>query len=145
MRHLLLAATLTLGLLSLTPQDASACSCLPPPQKIDHRAWLKGFDGAVFEGTLVAEQRVVGNYGAERKMTFRVDRQWKGVTSPQIVVSTPVDSAACGIGVAPKVSRLIVASRTPEGFQTGICAYAYVLDQKAFRAAVGEGSPPHKR
>lgn len=140
MRNLILAATLTLGFLSLSPSDALACSCVPPPRNPDHRAWLKEFDGAVFEGTLVRE----GSSQGLRALTFRVDRQWKGVTSPEVVVHTMASAAACGIGVPPKASQLIVAARTPIGLQTAICLYAYVLDEKAFRAAVGEGAPPPK-
>jgi hypothetical protein len=143
MKPLLLAATL--ALLALTPEDAVACSCVPPLGEIDHRAWLKQFDGAVFEGTLLRQEQVEKDSEPQLKLTFRVESHWKGVRSPEVVVYTPTESAMCGIGAERNRSRLIIASRTPTGLETWICHYTYIRDRHAFRAAVGEGSPPPTR
>jgi hypothetical protein len=132
-----------LALLALTPRHAAACSCVPLQGEIDLREWLKQFDGAVFEGTLLRQEQVGKGFDTQLKLTYRVNRHWKGVTSPQVVVYTPTDSGMCGIGAEPKVSRFIIASRTPMGLQTGICHYTF--HRSVFRAAVGEGSPPPKR
>jgi hypothetical protein len=145
MRRFVVAATLALGLLALTPENALACSCVPVKGKIDYREFLKRFPGAVFEGTLVRQEEMQTEFGTELKLTYRVERHWTGITSSQVVVYTHTDSSMCGVGAEPTVSRFIIATQGPMGLETGICHYVYVQDRKAFRAAVGEGSPPPKK
>jgi hypothetical protein len=134
-----------LALLGFTPRDSAACSCVPLEGKIDYREFLQKFPGAVFEGTLLRQERVETKFGIELKLTYRVDRHWTGITSAQVVVYTHTESSMCGVGAEPKVSRFIIATRGPLGLETGICHYVYVRDRKAFLAAAGEGSPPPKR
>jgi hypothetical protein len=132
-----------LAFLALTPREAAACTCVRTP-KIDPREFLKQFDGAVFEGTLLRQETVAKGFeDPHLKLTYRVERHWKGVTSPQVVVYTPSDTGQCGIGAEPKVTRFIIAYRTPRGLETGICIYAF--DRQALRTAVGDGSPSPKQ
>src|SRR5688500_14588637 len=105
-----------LGLLFLLPQDAFACSCvsgavpgeaLPTPGE-----WLETFDGAVFRGRIVGLERSAREIGNgdikvlfhERKLTFRVERQWKGVQRPEIVVWTDELNSSCAVDYPLKAS-----------------------------------------
>ena len=80
---------------------AHACSCLAPPApKIALQQ-----SAAVFAGR-VASVQVEGN---NRRFTFDVSQKWKGVKGAQITVSTPAESAMCGINFDSDRDYLVYA------------------------------------
>ncbi len=71
----------SIALLGFHGQVAQACSCLETKsdknEKVDYKRWLRAFDGAVFTGQVVKIERIESNY--QLKVTFKVERYWKGV------------------------------------------------------------------
>jgi hypothetical protein len=48
-----------------------------------------------------------------RKVTFRIDRQWKGVEGSTIAVVTNADGAMCGFDFRQGSQHLVAADRKP--------------------------------
>ena len=87
--------------LSVAAPLAQACSCLAPPApKIALQQ-----SAAVFAGR-VASVRTQGN---NQLFTFDVSQKWKGVKGAQITVSTPAESAMCGINFDSDRDYLVYA------------------------------------
>ena len=157
MKSFLIAAVL--GLLFLVPQDASACSCVtggvPGEPEPTPAEWLQNFDGAVFRGRIITIERstreIVGvDFKVpfpERKLTFRVERQWKGVQHSEITVWTDELNSSCSVNY-PLTTPLIILARwepTLKRYQTDSCAWIlFPGTEKDFLAALGEGAPPPK-
>src|SRR5687767_14789748 len=97
MRKIVLLS-LSLTLLIASPQAASGCSCREVESKkrarVNYKRWLKDFNGAVFTGRVVKAEKAEARY--ERKVTFEVERYWKGVEGAEVVIHTAMDGAACG-------------------------------------------------
>jgi hypothetical protein len=129
------------------PDSAIACTCQPPlPTPIaaaespivaaEYRQWLAGFDGVVFRGTVVSAEAA----GINRKVTFRVERVWKGVSTAELVV---YNDGLCPIAFVVRKSYLIAAAPTERPITT-TCAAGFfkTRNEAAFLAALGQGSPP---
>jgi hypothetical protein len=112
----------------------------------EYRQWLASFNGVAFRGTVVSDPAVVvvGRI-ATAEYTFKVERVWKGVTTSEVVIRTAADEGMCGIPFVRGRAYLIAAD-PPERPVMNICTpgHRYMLDDKAFVAALGEGSPPSK-
>jgi hypothetical protein len=143
----LLALTAAFCLASAEPAFACGCIGVPtPPTVEDYRKRLNSFDGVVFRGTLV-ESEIVPGLGT--KVTFRVERHWKGVASPEMSVHT-YSGTSCAVGYVLGPSYLIVARREKNGLAdaqgvpfTSPCLNEYYLgNEEAFLAALGAGSLP---
>ena len=95
MRRLLLAV-LTLGLVVLVavvdPKPAAACSCTG----ISTRRALEQAD-AVFAGTVTEVEETGPRRSRRAEIRFQVSRVYKGTVYAEQLVSSPVDSAGCGI------------------------------------------------
>jgi hypothetical protein len=104
----------------------------------DYRRWLKTYDGVVFSGRVTSVEE---SDAFTRTVRFEVERQWKGVTERQVVVLTPLDGAACGLGFQPKRVYVVAARRTGSELMANLCDALVVNEEKAFRAALGDGSP----
>jgi hypothetical protein len=99
----------------------------------------------VFRGTVVSKVVVMDGRIATAEYTLKVERVWKGVTAPALVVRTAADEGMCGI---PFVSgrAYLIAADPPERPSTNMCTqgHRYTRDERAFVAALGQGSPPPK-
>ena len=87
-------------------------------------------------------------------MTFRIDRQWKGVEGSTITVITNVDGAMCGVDFRQGSQHLVAADRqrvsdadlTPSEIvelAANSCTSSWLRDQNVFLDAFGEGQPPN--
>jgi hypothetical protein len=151
MKMLTLSAVALLGLLVI-PDVASACSCADtgPKTAADYKRWLQTYPGVVFHGQVVRVEPGPSLVAARdlpplqtRKVTFTVERQWKGVRTREVVVTTPVDDGLCGVDFQ-KDSRYLVGVEMQGGtFHATLCSsgWLHTQDEEAFRAAVGQGSP----
>lgn len=137
----LLAGAFTLGLaLGLAPSGrvALACSCLPPPppgQALQASA-------AVFDGTVTRVELVdPADPFPDRRVTFVVYTQWKGVTAGTFTVTTAADSALCGVNFQLGRRYIVYVTGGPSGNQVNLCSRTapYVL---AEAAALGPDEPP---
>lgn len=113
MRRALLTV-LAIGLVALggmiSPRPACACSCVG----ITTRKAAEQAD-AVFLGTVIAVDR--GWFGgADRaEVRFDVSRVYKGLVYAEQVVTTPVDSAACGLTPEVGTSWVVFARSAVDG------------------------------
>jgi hypothetical protein len=81
-----------------------------------------------------------------RKLTFSVERQWKGADGSTITIITNAEGSMCGVDYRQGSRYLVAAdltpSETPE-LRSDICTGWPLRDQKSFLAAFGEGQPPN--
>jgi hypothetical protein len=115
---LALCATLGLAVAAAVPADARACSCLPPDLPTSYNN-----SSDVMLGNVLG--RVAGR--DTTYFVFQIRETYKGCTQPGQVVllSSPAQSAACGIELRPGVSYLITASHEVSAGQyaIGLCGY----------------------
>ena len=141
--RLLVIAT---GLLCLTwAEPAFACTCTTGnPIAAQYRQFLKGFDGAVFRGTVV-ESTLEGDsprlVGRVQKVTFKVERHWQGVTSAEVAVYT--SATMCAAEFVPGLTYTVVAEWANGRLSSHLCLQkTATMNEAAFHEALGEGSPP---
>jgi len=141
MRFLLVAA----GLLSLCwAEPAFACSCATGVVDTNtYRQWLDRFDGAVFRGAVIKTEEQAGF----SKVTFRVERYWKGVTASEVVIYTPRQGSMCGVSFLVGQTHTVAAQRDNDRLQTDLCIERFIAQNATrFREAIGAGtsasSPP---
>ena len=157
MKQLLVSIAVGLTAMLVWPRAAFACSCRDQtPSSAQQRVeWFAGFDGAVFRGTVIASEQVqrpvsprqpvTGELRVEEwKVTLRVERHWKGVTTSEIVVYTPLDDGMCGVRFRVGGVYLVAAAPSNDGLTASVCTlgWFHTRDPEAFRTALGEGSPP---
>lgn len=106
---LLVATLILLGL----QRPADACSCLRPEGPTEELAKAS----AVFEGRVASLER-----GATVRVTLEVQRAWKGLDVPTIVVTTAPNSAACGFHFAEGERYLIYASEVEGELAVSLCS-----------------------
>lgn len=127
----LLAAGLAVG-------TAAACSCIePPPPKQAMEA-----SSAVFSGKVVEIQQGQQQF-APKRVTFEVDRSYKGVDAGRVVVTTASDSAMCGFGFQQGKSYLVYCHGGKEALGTNICTRTKNIEAAADDLKeLGEGKKP---
>lgn len=113
------------------PLPAAACSCLPPQSATEELQRA----AAVFTGTVTEITDLVGD---GMKVTFAVDRSWKGAQGPQATVYTADDSAACGYGFFEGQKYLVYANTANERWETGLCSRTSMLDNPEAQADTAE-------
>lgn len=155
---LIVAVAASLVLLAL-PDQSFACDCvreLPAADgaggaRSEYQRWIASFNGVVFRGTVVALENVPydGAVGPPelaamtRKVAFRVERIWKGVSTSQVVIYTGQSDGTCGIPFVRGKSYLISAD-PPERPITTTCSAGYFKTEyeAGFVDALGPGVPP---
>jgi hypothetical protein len=135
----------SIGLLGFYAQVAQACSCLETKsdkkEKADYKRWLKAFDGAVFSGKVVKIERIQSSY--QMKVTFKVDRYWKGVDGLEATIETAMDGAACGVHYIEGNQYFVIANRSGEKLSTDLCSWlGYSKNEKAYLKGLGSGKIP---
>jgi len=111
-RLLALVAAVVLGLVGAAsnPQSAFACECTPvTPTRAARQA------DAVFRGTVTALREVDRGEGPRTDIRFVVDAVYKGSVYAEQVVSTPRDSAECGMTPELGTTWVIFAIQGIEG------------------------------
>ena len=112
---------LGLAAISLTRADAVGCSCLWTPSVSQALSEAQ----AVFVGRVVSKRPTTrGTFWetspGEFAYEFRVERSWKGVTGPSVIILTGAGGGDCGwpfeLG-----GRYLVYAHDSEGLRTNIC------------------------
>ena len=138
MRRLRVVTALVVALFGLTlgvwaaPTLAYACSCAQP----DPAAQANRAD-VIFTGTVVSDEV----RGDTRRLSFAVDRVYKGSAASTQVVETSSSGASCGLevsGPGPFVVYAQAGGGRPE-LTSGLCDGT---TNAPAPAALGEGTPP---
>jgi hypothetical protein len=135
---------LVFALLFLAP-DVWACSCVQPmtPQ-VEFAETDTVFSGEVTD--IVDKQTYAGGilftirswlglhpefdekyYG--NRVTFRVMRSWKGVTSTVVTLSTAYGGGDCGYAFTPGAEYVVYASGETDSLSTSICSRTSLLSR----------------
>ena len=130
------------GLMSASPQQAYACSCIPPRPPLESMANSDGvFAGKVLR--IEAEEGLLINSADPVKVVFEVSRVWKGAEEGAIALSTARDSASCGYDFIVGEEYLVYANNGESGLTTGLCTRTMPLSTAGEDlAALGEGAVP---
>jgi hypothetical protein len=150
MRHLLLSTILALGAFALTPENALACSCAPfDSPGISPKAWFDRFDGAAFRGPVVKVETVqTGKPEPDQqklKLTFRVERHWKGVNDAEVVIWTDSAPDSCAIEYPLNRPLMIFAFRRNGRLETHMCDWTMPAPSWEIPGILGRGLPPPKK
>jgi hypothetical protein len=120
MRRLVAASLLSLLFvplaLVLQPNEAAACSCLPPPEPV---AAAQSVD-CVFQAKVLSvfDAPKPDQYGLQNKIfTLEVVRTFKGQLDPQVTVVTADNEAACGRNFGVEGSEWLIYAKYDDAGQ----------------------------
>ncbi len=137
-----LVMIILVGFMAATPQQAYACSCIPPSPPLESMAT----SDAVFSGKVTrieAEEAPIMSSADPVKVVFEVSRVWKGAEDGAIALSTARDSASCGYDFVAGQEYLVYAHSSESGLTTGLCTRTMPLSAAGEDlAALGEGVVP---
>jgi hypothetical protein len=135
---LLLFMTLFTTMIILKPLTTYACSCIPSPPVEEELERVT----AVFSGSVTSIKEVKSEF-EPLKVTFKVDRIWKGISETEVSIYTGRDSAGCGYHFEEGESYLIYASETEGKLTTGLCSLTKELSSADQDITIlGEGKIP---
>jgi hypothetical protein len=117
--------TLFTTLTILKPLITYACSCIPSPPVGEEFER----DSAVFSGSVLSIKEVKSKFESI-KITFQVDRIWKGISETEVSIYTRRDSASCGYSFKEGESYLIYAGNTEGKLTTGLCSLTKELSSE---------------
>ena len=149
MRTLILLAGL-FAIFIIGGRNVSACSCYVPTaseiESMTDAEFSRQFltlDGAAFVGRVVKKARVKSPIGGSWKVTFEVERYWKGSDAKRVTVSTATSGAACGVNYKVGERHLVIASKHKGELQTSLCAHLSATQNKAvLMKRLGRGEKP---
>jgi hypothetical protein len=147
MRKVVLLICIT-SLISLAAKATYACSCVEVETgkkgsavKPDYKRWLKGVNGAVFIGR-VTKIETDADY-RQSKVTFDVERYWKGVARAEVVVFTAAFASACGVPYTLGETYFVVADASTGKLSTDLCSHlGYSKNKEATMRGLGKGHKP---
>ena len=119
-------------LITLSPKTVNACSCVTSSEAVKGfslKGWLKEFDGAMFTGRVKEIEKVKLKLNPDLavdflRVTFQVDRYWKGVNGQrhaEAVVYTGAGCCDCGVHYEQGESYFVIADRIEGNLRTNIC------------------------
>ena len=132
-------------ILFLSVQAAFGCSCIVDPNKpeVDYGQWAKDFKGIAFSGR-VAKIEPFGEY--EVKVTFKVDKFWRGADTTQAIIYTAKDSGLCGVTYDEGKEYIVITEATGDRYVTYLCPdVEYVTHRAEYLKALGQGFTPADR
>lgn len=96
--------------------------------KLNHKAYLDNYDGVIFTGQVIKIKKVrvklsSGDEWHNYRVTFKVDRYWKGSDNSEVVVFTGVGGGDCGIRFRNRESYIVFAHTFEDKLHTGICTF----------------------
>ncbi|MCE9552016.1 MAG: hypothetical protein K8T91_01375 [Planctomycetes bacterium] len=133
-----IASALGLLAVGLAARTVSACSCIqpPPPQQAMEAS------SAVFTGKVVEIQQGQQQF-APKRVTFEVDRSYKGLDGGRVEVTTAADGAMCGFGFQKGKSYLVYCYGDKESLNTNLCTRTKSMENAGDDLKeLGEGKKP---
>ena len=116
---MILRVFLAIGFALITSVQAWACSCIG----IDSKTVSKHIgDKAVFIGTPISSTSSDANWYDGAVTTFKVHKSLQGKFGETVDIQHSQSGATCGVRFKAGETNMIVAYKTEEGLQTGICA-----------------------
>lgn len=143
MRFFLLLLLLV-SMLTIETDSAYACSCVipgPPDEELANSS-------AVFSGKVVNLSEPFAGFGPVSsadpiKVTFLVDKVWKGSVSQTTTISTARSSASCGYTFEKGGEYIVYAYGTENDLSVSLCSRTQPLDTALDDLAVlGFGAAP---
>jgi hypothetical protein len=134
-----LATLVLLSLLALAarPEPAAACSCAMPrsPTEALERA------SAVFRGRVTAIESPAP-LGITHSARLAVDTAWRGTVTPEMTVTTVLNTAACGYPFAVGQDYLVYAHAGTDALVVTLCSGTRPTGEaQADLNALGPGDP----
>lgn len=135
MKKIILFSLFLINFLMISPNSAQACSCMmpaPPVESMDQSA-------AVFSGKVVALEKA----DMSINVNFEVAQVWKGGIDKEVILTTALDSAACGYAFEEGKDYLVYAYEHEGALETGLCSRTALLaDAQEDVEALGAGQEP---
>ncbi len=135
---------LAAAILVVSAQAALACSCIvegPNEPAKDYNAWARDFKGAAFSGRVTKIEKSAAKF--ELKVTFAVDRSWRGVDSKQAIVYTASDSAMCGVYYEEGKDYVVITDSVSGRITTYSCPEMEFASHRGdYLKALGEPGKP---
>jgi hypothetical protein len=130
MKRTLLAIVLALAVVPVFAGPAVACSCIPGgPKSLAERA------DVLFAGTAAN----VSGGGTTRTVAFDVETSFKGAVEEEVVITTPVSSASCGLPFHEGRRYTVFAYTEGTKLMTSSCSGTKLGSIDAARYGVSEG------
>lgn len=120
-----------------------ACSCLLDPNKpaVDYTAWASDFKGVAFSGRVRKIEKIANK--PEIKVTFTVEKIWRGIDSAEAVIYTAETTAMCGVYYEVGREQVVIADSTDGRIMTYSCPeMEYASHRSEYLAALGEARKP---
>lgn len=120
-------------------QNAFACSCVAEIEKkqTDYNVWAKDFKGVAFSGRVTKIEIDQAKY--ESKVTFAVDKYWRGVNSTEAVVYTSSSSSMCGVSYEEGKDYVVITDSVSGRIATYSCPeMEYASHRAEYLKALGE-------
>ena len=148
MKKIILSICLTIFVAGFSGQSIYGCSYQrvegETKTKINYKQWLKNFNGVAFIGRVVKIEKLENSY--ELKVTFEVERFWKGAETGESVIYTPKDGVLCGVNYVEDQSYFIIADSYGGRLSTDLCSeIGYSELKQAFIKKLGKGRKPKAR
>ena len=102
------------------PAGVQACSCLSPRTPWEARTRAD----AVFSGTVLDIQR----RDVSLRVTFELDKAWKGISKQQVTIQTRASSASCGYSFETGERYLVYAQSDENAYRTHLCTRTVRLE-----------------
>ena len=138
-------------LVALSPKTVKACTCVTSSETIKGfslKTWLKEFDGAMFTGRVKKIETVRLKVDQELasdslRVTFQVDKYWKGVNNTEAVVYTGAGCCDCGVHYVEGENYFVIAHRIDGYLRTNICtSHENYRDVDLYIKELGRGKTP---
>jgi hypothetical protein len=121
------------------PTSSFACSCIPSPPVQEELERVS----AVFSGKVLEIKEDSSSNTEPLKVTFQVNRTWKGVNETELSIYTGRDSAGCGYSFKVNESYLVYAIESEGKLITGLCSLTKELSSaEEDLSIIGEGNEP---
>ena len=124
-------------------QAAYGCSCPTEigKSKTDYQKWEQNFKGAAFSGRVTKIEKNAAK--SESKVTFAIDKYWRGVSTAEAVVYTASDSSMCGVTYEEGKDYVVITDSVSGRITTYSCPeMEFASHREEYLKALGDGQRP---
>ena len=138
-------------LITLSPETVNGCTCVTSGEAVKGsslKRWLKEFDGAMFTGRVKEIETVKLKLDQDLavdflRVTFQVDKYWKGVKGAEAVVYTGAGCCDCGVHYVQGERYFVIADLIEGNSRTNICTSPKSYsDVDGYIKELGRGKTP---
>lgn len=141
-------------LVTLSPETVNACTCVTSSEAVKGfslKRWFKEFDGAMFTGRVKEIEAIKLKFDQDLavdflRVTFHVDKYWKGVKGGDAVVYTGAGCCDCGVRYVEGETYFVIADLIEGNLRTNICTSPKSYsDVEGYIKELGRGKTPKAR